>query len=210
MSKPFTRRGITLLAAVGALLTVAFAAAPQADAATIYACVKKKGGSTRIVSKSTKCRRSEYKLSWNTSGRNGRNGTNGRDGANGKNGANGANGAAGASGKEGAKGSDGTALAFAHVSATGVLDTAHSKNVSVASNAATGIFCLKVDVPAVNVTATQDTANSGGEFGNVSAILSGQDPTNIIGIFCPVGDNVLIGTDRAGTNKNYAFWVNFN
>jgi hypothetical protein len=63
---------------------------------------------------------------------------------------------------------------------------------------------------AVNVTGTQDTGNSGGEFGNVSAILSGQDPGNIIGTFCPAGDNVLIGTDRAGTNKNYAFWVNFN
>jgi hypothetical protein len=204
MSKSNTRRGGIVLASVGALLTVAFAAAPQAEASTIYACVKKKSGGVRIVSQRTKCRKSELKLSWNTSGKNGANGQNGQ------NGKNGTNGAPGAAGKEGAKGSDGTAIAFAHVSATGVLDTAHSKNVSVASNAATGIFCLKVDVPVVNVTATQDTAGSGGEFGNVSAILSGQDPGDIIGTFCPAGDNVLIGTDRAGTNKNYAFWVNFN
>lgn len=94
MSRPATRRAATLLATVGALLTAAFAAAPHADAATLYACVKKEGGSMRFVSAKTKChRRSERKVSWSTTGPAGKNGTNGKNGSNGSNGANGTNGA---------------------------------------------------------------------------------------------------------------------
>ncbi len=93
MSRRITRRTITLLAAAGALLTVAFAAVPQADAATLYACVKKEGGSMRLVGEKTKCRRrSERKLSWNTNGPAGKNGATGKNGANGTNGTNGTNG----------------------------------------------------------------------------------------------------------------------
>ncbi len=92
MSRRITRRTITLLAAAGALLTVAFAAVPQADAATLYACVKKEGGSMRLVGEKTKChRRSERKVSWNTIGPGGKNGANGANGANGTNGTNGTN-----------------------------------------------------------------------------------------------------------------------
>jgi len=100
MSKRITRRGLTVLAAAGALLTVDFVAAPPADASTIYACVKKKSGAVHIVSRRAKCRKSEFKLSWNTTGKNG---TNGKDGKNGKNGATGSQGLAG---KEGAPGKD--------------------------------------------------------------------------------------------------------
>lgn len=93
MSRRITLRAVTLLATVGALLTVVFAAAPQAGAATLFACVKKEGGSMRLVGEKTKChRRSERKVSWNTSGPAGRNGANGKNGANGSSGANGANG----------------------------------------------------------------------------------------------------------------------
>jgi len=96
MSRRSTRRAVTLLATVGTLLTAAFAAAPQADAATLYACVKKEGGSMRLVSEKTKCHRSsERKVSWSTTGPAGTNGANGKNGANGANGSNGANGANG-------------------------------------------------------------------------------------------------------------------
>jgi hypothetical protein len=88
---------MTVLAAVGALLTVALAAAPQADAATIYACVKKKSGGVRIVSRTAKCKKSELKLSWSTTGKTGARGTNGT---------NGANGPQGSAGKEGTAGKD--------------------------------------------------------------------------------------------------------
>ncbi len=93
MSARSTRRAVTLLAAAGALLTVAFAAVPQADAATLYACVKKEGGAMRLVGEKTRChRRSERKVSWSTTGPAGRNGANGKNGTNGTNGANGTNG----------------------------------------------------------------------------------------------------------------------
>jgi hypothetical protein len=104
MSRRITRRAVTLLAAAGALLTAVFAAAPPADAATLYACVKKEGGSMRFVSAATKCRKSERKLSWNTRGPAGPRGSNGASGTNGKNGTNGANGKDGSTGKEGSAG----------------------------------------------------------------------------------------------------------
>jgi len=90
MSRRITQRGVALLVTAGAPLTLAFAAAPQADAAKLYACVKKQGGSMRLVSARTKCRgESERKVSWSTTGpagKNGANGANGRDGTNGANG----------------------------------------------------------------------------------------------------------------------------
>jgi hypothetical protein len=134
-------------------------------------------------------------------------GPTGKEGPQGKEGLQGKE---GSQGKEGPKGADGTAVAYAHVSSTGVLDTANSKNVTAASNISTGVFCLKVTVPVTNVSGTVDTGNSGGQFGGVSAVLSGQDPSNYIGTICPAGDNVLVGTDHGGTNQNFAFWVNFN
>ncbi len=200
---------------VAATLALLFAMSGGAIAATggfssggkLRACVNEEGG-LKLLKAGGHCRRGLRSVAWNVTGPAGASGPAGAAGAKG---VTGAPGAAGAPGKEGAKGSDGTAVAFAHVSATGALDTAHSKNVSAASNATTGIFCLKVTVPVVNVTGTQDTGNSaGGQFGNVSAILSGQDPSNIIGTFCPAGDNVLVGTDEGGTNKSDAFWVSFN
>jgi hypothetical protein len=82
---------------LGALFA-ALAVAPSADAATYYACVKKKSGAFRIVSRRTKCRRNEQKISFNSTGISGRNGANGRNGNNGKNGANGTNGTNGTTG----------------------------------------------------------------------------------------------------------------
>jgi hypothetical protein len=84
-----------MLVAAGALLLALLAAAPQAEAATIYACVKKSNGTARIVTKTTKCKKGETKLSWNTVGPAGKNGTNGTNGATGK------EGSPGAEGKEG-------------------------------------------------------------------------------------------------------------
>jgi hypothetical protein len=101
------RSALMAVLTASALLFSGLAAAPQAGAATLYACVKKKGGTARFVNVRTNCRRGETKLSWNTQGVPGRNGSNGKNGAAGKNGTNGktgADGKGGANGKDGANG----------------------------------------------------------------------------------------------------------
>jgi hypothetical protein len=100
MSLPVTRKTSAMLAAVGALLIAAFAAAPQAQASTIYACVKK-NGTLRIVTSKTKCKKGETKQSWGATGPAGKNGTNGSNGTNGTNGSNGTNGTNGSNGAVG-------------------------------------------------------------------------------------------------------------
>ena len=100
MSTLVIRRGTAVLGTAGALLLATLAIAPQAGAATIYACVKSKAGTARIFTKKPKCKKGETKLSWNTTGPAGRNGVNGLIGALGKE---------GAAGKEGARGLGGPA-----------------------------------------------------------------------------------------------------
>jgi len=94
MSVAMTRRGTVVLAASVALVLAALAAAPAADAATLYACVKK-SGSARMFTKKPKCKKGETKLSWNTQGAAGKDGVNGINGAAGKDGAIGKEGAPG-------------------------------------------------------------------------------------------------------------------
>jgi hypothetical protein len=102
MSTSITSRAVALIAAAAVSLIAAFAMASQADAATLYACVQKEGGSMRLVSQRTKCNsKSERKVSWSTTGPAGKNGANGAAGKNGTNGANGANGANGTNGTNG-------------------------------------------------------------------------------------------------------------
>lgn len=107
-----------------------------------------------------------------------------------------------------------SSVAYAHVLANGTLDSAHSKNVSASSNPSQGVYCLKIAVAVANASATVDFANSGGsgKFGIASAVLSGQDPPNLIVNYCPAGDNALVGTadSTTGTIDNRAFWITFN
>lgn len=88
-------RAMAVLAATGALLLAVFAAAPQAEASTLYACVKSKSGTARVFTKKPKCKKGESKISWNTTGPAGKNGANGANGSNGTNGKEGKEGAAG-------------------------------------------------------------------------------------------------------------------
>jgi len=53
---------------------------PAASASTIHACVKPKSGATRIVSAKARCRRGEQKLSWSTTGPQGKAGPAGAPG----------------------------------------------------------------------------------------------------------------------------------
>jgi hypothetical protein len=76
--------------AVGmALLGGLLAAAAPAGASTIHACVKSHSGVTRIVTAKAKCRHGEKKLSWSTTGPQGKTGPAGGPGTGGANGANG-------------------------------------------------------------------------------------------------------------------------
>lgn len=103
------------------------------------------------------------------------------------------------------------AIAYAHVLSNGTLDTADSKNVSSASLASgePGIYCLKVTVPAVNATANVDIGESQ-TVGYASVVLSGHDPENDLGTFCPSGTNVAVITDSNGGNTDLAFYISFN
>ncbi|MCW3056753.1 MAG: Collagen triple helix repeat protein, partial [Solirubrobacterales bacterium] len=83
------------VAATAALALAALPAAPRADAATIYACFKKRTGAFRIVGKRSICRRGERKLSWNLVGPQGPSGPGGATGPPGPNGVNGVNGVTG-------------------------------------------------------------------------------------------------------------------
>jgi hypothetical protein len=110
MVNVITRRNTAVIGAAGALIA-ALAMAPSAHAATYYACVKKNGGSIRIVSRTTKCRRSERKISFNSQG---------VPGVPGRNGTNGRSGPTGATGGQGQQGSQGPAGPFPGVLPRGI------------------------------------------------------------------------------------------
>jgi hypothetical protein len=107
------RSGATALVVMGALLGALLIAVPAAPAATIYSCQKKKGGTIRIVSSKTKCKKTEKKIKWSTTGPAGKNGTNGANGTNGTNGTNGGTGATGPQGPGAVRFSGGTNITFA-------------------------------------------------------------------------------------------------
>ena len=72
MQSTFARRPAALaLLAAAAVLLAALLIAPRAEAASIYACQKKKGGALRIVTSKTKCKKTEKKLTWSTTGKSG-------------------------------------------------------------------------------------------------------------------------------------------
>jgi hypothetical protein len=99
MSALSHRRAVVALVATGALLLAAFAVASQAEASTLYACVKK-SGSAHIFTKKPKCKKGESKLTWNSEGPAGKNGANGSNGTNGTNGTSGTNGTNGTNGQD--------------------------------------------------------------------------------------------------------------
>jgi hypothetical protein len=93
------RRTTAVLVSAGALLLTALAAASQADAQTLYACVNK-GGAAHLFTHKPKCKKHETKLSWNVTGPAGKEGAAGKEGTDGKEGAAGKNGAAAGFGAE--------------------------------------------------------------------------------------------------------------
>jgi hypothetical protein len=133
MSRSIPPRLLALAPSAAALLIGALAVAPQADASTLYACVKK-NGNARIFHKKPRCARHESALSWNTPGPAGRTGANGANGAPGAAGRDGAPGRDGLNGKDGLNGIDGQAGANG---AVGGFTAALAGGESVAYTAAT-------------------------------------------------------------------------
>jgi hypothetical protein len=81
-----------LLGLVTVAAGIAAATGGVAQAATIHACVKPKSGAPRIVGAKAKCRHGEKKLSWSTTGPQGKTGPGGASGPAGAPGATGATG----------------------------------------------------------------------------------------------------------------------
>ena len=92
-----------LVAASGCVLAGGVAANTAATG-KIYACVAKKSGALRVVSKTTPCRTGERKISWTSAGARGAAGTPGPPGARGPTGLRGPTGPPGAAGSPGAPG----------------------------------------------------------------------------------------------------------
>lgn len=170
MSILTTRRSLAILVAASTLLVSALSLASQADASAIYACVKKKSGTARFVTKKAKCKKGESKISWNN------------EGPAGKPGANGATGATGAKGETGVKGETGpppTSL-WAVVSAGAELSRGGGGAVSAAQPFGVGTYevVFNRDVSKCSYVATIGNTGAGnppvGEIG-VAQRLSNPD-----------------------------------
>jgi hypothetical protein len=203
MVNVITRRRTAGIGTVGAILAT-LAMAPSADATTYYACVKKRSGSIRIVSRTTRCRRSERKISFNSEGPPGRNGSNGRNGRNGANGINGKNGANGINGINGTTGftstlpkgatEDGT-WAVAVASGNSVFD-AISFNIPLAAPPAVNVIPKGgASTPACPGTVGAPAASSG----NLCVYTAINENTTILLINPSIEGAVTSGASSWGT-----------
>jgi hypothetical protein len=104
MHAPLTSRRLApIVGALAAAASIAaLAAAPQAGAATIFACVNRHTGAARVFTHLPRCHRHETRIAWNTPGPAGRNGATGKPGAQGKQGGQGKPGENGKNGENGA------------------------------------------------------------------------------------------------------------
>jgi hypothetical protein len=136
---------VVALLALGVASVGALAAA--GGGSTISSCVKKKGGSIRIVRASTRCRRSEGKLAWNAIGPAGPRGLRGLTGPRGP---------TGASGSAGAAGINGATNGFVDANPGGNLPLSESGKPSVVATLKlpAGRYLVQGDVHVAGVSAT--------------------------------------------------------
>jgi hypothetical protein len=205
MSTSILSRGVALMTAVAISLIAVFAMASQADATTLYACVKKEGGSMRLVSQRSKCAKSERKVSWSTTGPAGKNGLNGANGATGKNGTNGTNGTAGA------PGAPGTALGYAKLSPAGTVEPG-AKGVTSANVTKVGTagYCFggMAFTPAIAAANVAFVGSDVDAFAQVE--LASADPNFATDTGCPAGSTAMVFTAEGATAKPEPFYVLFS
>jgi hypothetical protein len=173
MSTLVIRRGTAVLGTAGALLLAVLAIAPQANAATIYACVKNKAGTARVFTKKPKCKRGETRLSWNTTGPAGLNGTNGVGGGAGKDGPAGGEGAAGKAGPAGQPQFGAAISASVTAPGSGKSETSlfALAGVTVKLGCAKGVSALEASGPPAGTRA---------ESGMVDSRANNKEPTQIV------------------------------
>jgi hypothetical protein len=184
MSTLVIRRGTAVLGTAAALLLAVLAIAPEAGAATIYACVKSKAGTARVFTKKPKCKKGETKLSWNTIGPSGRNGANGIGGGAGKE---------GPAGKEGAKGVGGPAgqPQFANTFSGSLATPGSGKNEAslfTLANVTVKLGCASGGVSSLEATGP---ANTQAESGMVDS----RENNTATGLFQQNVYNVALGTN---------------
>lgn len=126
MSTSITRPKLTALIAAGALVLLALAYAPQAQATTIYACIKKKGGGARIVTRTSRCKKGEFKVAWDTQGPQGPQGPRGPQGLRGYQGSRGSTGLTGSTGPIGPAGPGAKVFSFTTASSNPATQTLFS------------------------------------------------------------------------------------
>jgi hypothetical protein len=223
MSTLITRRSAAVLVAAGGLLLGVLAAAPQADAGTIFACLKK-NGSARLSTKTLTCKKGESKLSWNTEGKSGSSGTNGPAGVTGAAGPKGVTGATGPTGAKGAtgpegpegpegtgatgptgakgatgpEGSGGTVLAYAEVSSGGALGTHKGvTKMTPGAKPVAGTYCL--EVPGELHVGVATSNSSGG--GTVPAAFAVDLSPFLAMIFEECGEGTTVAVHSYNTSK---------
>jgi hypothetical protein len=135
-------------AMIVAIIAVVMAMGGSAVAASLITSKQIKNGTIQLVDISKKAQKSLK----------GKAGATGPQGPVGPAGPAGAAGQTGPKGDKGDTGAPGTARAYAHVLADGTVDTQRSKNVTGASNPATGRYCITVD-PSIDVSTTAPTVS---------------------------------------------------
>jgi hypothetical protein len=144
-------------------------------------------------------------------------GNSGKVGATGASGATGATGATGTQGKEGLQGKQGvrgeegfegepgTALAYAHVSTSGTIDVANSKNMGSVAHPATGIYCISgLSFTPHNVVTTVDWNSGGGEPGITATLGIGGSSG------CGAGTQITVGGLNKGSLEDRGFFIAIN
>jgi hypothetical protein len=127
-------------------------------------------------------------------------GPRGLQGARGATGAQGAQGAQGAKGTTGAQGPAGSALAYGKVSGAGVLDSAHSKNITSVTRPGTGLYCI---TPSVSVNNAVATIGFGADINSDIYI-------ELTAGFCSAGSLGVATYNGAGAGTNEPFMFALN
>ena len=130
-------------------------------------------------------------------------GATGPAGSEGPRGTAGPRGSQGPAGAEGIEGEPGTALAYAHVSGEGVVDTANSVNAGTVTHPQEGVYCFsKLNFTARNVVGSVEYANGSGALTATLGIGSGSS--------CPAGTQITVGTFSGSTPTNRSFFIAIN
>jgi hypothetical protein len=183
MSRSSERTAVTALVVTIALALAALAVTAQASAATIYACVKKKGGSVHIVGKRAKCKKGETKMSWNSPGPAGNNGAQGAPGLSGSQGNTGGPGPQGP-GPQGIEATQNGIVAFTPIATVGrwTIETA-CENGSIAHIKFTGPGTYADTASRGPVGGTAETINNTGAIGAGVTLSMGANTQMYLSMF---------------------------